>query len=343
MKKLSRIAVFLTIGALALMGVIDIAACARNAAEPDFIPHEVLAAQPQAINLAEGLRPEAQRIVQLFMNIPGGYPSVLFQGNSAVPTYQWPERTTIIYDFPVQKAGQRYIRLTLSDIKVTNFSPLSWGDAEVVNDDTVSQVITTVDIPAATSFKRTFEYHFGRVETLQDSTTKGFEAEATLKLGNEYSPVNIDIATRVKEEATRTFGTEQTFESSDSQEFSFEGPRSIRIEAVRDRQQLRRQVSSRPIVDYVIRLSTQYEQVAEACWQNKEELLAYFQGAVSDDVGQLWYHYRGRITAKVPTAGHYREHPQDVQNFGETLPLLVFPADYTTVTNQSIIAKDITP
>ena len=300
-------------------------------------------ARPPAVaelNLPEALLNDSRGIMQRFMN-GWGFPKIVAAyGATPRPSYSWPDRTTIVYEYPPQMAGQQYIRMTLSGITVKDYNALHWGDETVVKRDTVSNIITTVDIPKDTDFKRTFSYHFQAVETLEDSTTTGFEAEAKASLGPEYA--KFDFAAKVKTEATKAFGQEKTYATTDTQEFSFQGPRHIQIVAIRDREQRTRHVSSQPVMDYQICLETKYEVRHYVCWNNKEQLISYMSGHAPDDVGVL--HWDGSPISDAgqqATAGIFRDRPYPNYEIPDNVPPLAWPADYVDVINQTLAAKDL--
>ena len=295
------------------------------------------------INLAEAVKPEAGTIIQLVRNVPVGLDKFFdYSPAQPVPNYTWPDRQTVVFNMPTRYGGQEYLRLTLSDIKVVDFGDIAWSEQSVIKTDTIDHNITTINIPDNTDFSRTFTYSFSAVETIEKSSTEGLEAEAKVKLGPEYA--SFDFSTKVKYEAEQRFGTENTFAESDSQTFSFKGPRHISVDAVRNRQVLRRDVSSKPIYDYKICFDTRYVQSAQVCWANKAEFTSWVRGKAPDDVGVIhWYDMYGhpRPEQDVHTAAGRRSEPQPQASIPNTGPDLVANAEYINVLNQSIIAKDV--
>lgn len=294
----------------------------------------------EEINLSEALLNDSRGIMQRFMN-GWGFPKIVASsGGAPVPSISWPDRRTIVYEYPTQMAGQQYLRMTLSGITVKDFGEINWGTEKVQKNDTVSNIITTINIPKDTKFKRTFTYHFSAVETLEQSTSTEFETEAKTKFGPEYA--GFDFSAKVKTEATKKFGTEKTYATDDTQEFEFEGPRHIQIEAIRARQQVSRDVSSQPILDYQICLETRYEAVHHVCWDNKEQLISYMKGLEPDSVGVLYWDATPISNAgSQATAGIFRARPYKDYEIPNNTPPIAFPADYIEVLNQSIVAKDL--
>ena len=294
----------------------------------------------EKLNLPDSLLNDSRGIMQRFMN-GWGFPKIVAAyGSTPVPSYEWPNPTTIVYEYPTQMAGQEYLKMTLSGITVKDYGEIHWGDESTVKRDEVTNIITTVDIPKDTEFERSFSYHFKAVETIEDSTTTGFEAEAKASLGPEYA--KFDFAAKVKREATQAFGSEKTYETDDTQKFSFKGPRHIQIVAVRDREQKKRSVSSQPIMEYSICLETKYEAVHHVCWSSKEQLISYMLGQEPDDVGVLYWDATPISSAgSEATASIFRARPYPNYEIPDNVPPLTWPAEYVDVINQSIVARDL--
>ena len=317
-------------------------ACGTDTEVTDPEPLPVFVADDAEINLAEAVKPEAGTIIQLVRNVPVGL-SKFFDYSPAqpVPGYTWPARQTVAFHMPTRYAGQEYLTLTLDGIHVTNFGPIDWTDSSVVKTDTVSHAIDNISIPKDSDFSKTYTYSFSAVQTVEKSTTEGLEVEAKAKLGPEYA--SFDFATKVKLEAEQKFGQEQTFAESDSQTFSFKGPRNIQIEAVRSRQILRRDASSLPQYDYSITFSTRYVQSATVSWANRAEFISWVQGKAPDDVGVIhWSDMYGhpRPEQDVHTAAGRRSEPQPKAAIPNTGPAIAPSVEYVNVTNQAIVAQD---
>lgn len=294
------------------------------------------------IDLADAMKQEAQGYIQRYMN-GWGLDGFLWPTGGAPPpdSYSWPDAKTIVYEFPVQMAGQRYLRMVFSNVHVSDFSEIKWGKEIVGKSDTVSNVITTVNIPKNTHYSRTYDYHFKAVISLLESTKTGFEEEANARLGGEYT-TGVDIGVKVVEEYTKQFGQEHTFEEDDSQTFSFDGPRDIEITAIREREQRERHVTSMPLMDYSMCLYTQYEARFHICFDDKEQIASYFSGDAPDNVGVIYWDSTSVSSAgSKPTAGVFRTKPYPNYTNPYTVPSLAWPAQYIWVTNQSIVAKDV--
>lgn len=317
----------------ALLSLMVMVGCVQN---------DTLVAEPNdTVNLPEALLNDSRGMVQRWMNgwgLPHFFNST---GSAPKPSYEWPDATTVVYNYPTQIAGQQYLKMTLSGIHVTDYGEIHWGDEAVGKRDEISNVITTVQIEQGEKYSHTFDWHFKAVETIEDSTTTGFEASAKASLGPSYA--KFDFEGKVKREATKAFGSEQTYAEDDSQTISFEGPRHVRIEAVRDREQKQRHASSQPIVEYEVCIETRYEAVFTVCWGSKAELISYMLGKEPDNVGVIQISSTGVSPASSEaTAGIFRNRPYPNYTVPDNIPALSWPTSYVTILNQEIRAVDVT-
>ena len=275
---------------------------------------------PQPINLPQALQNDAQRIWQLLTNVGEltiGQLGAIQPGESLL--YEWPADDTVV--FTRHFDDLRRARLTLSNIHETGYESINWSEEETVGRADEFTVIDRVEnLPANAKYSQQHSFTFGAVETLLESSKDGFETAAKARLGSISTPAGAELAQTVTKEYLRQFGSDHNWQETLTRNFEIEGPASFEIRAVRAQERRRRHMVGVPILDYSIEWGRywgngSYDKIQVA---SKSEFLQLLAGNASDAVGVMYTRRPGEVTwsgmewpvTSTPTAGYYRERPQ---------------------------------
>ena len=286
----------------------------------------------QAINIAEALMPEAERIIQLMYN--SDHPAVRWPNNppyirpNEVLTSIWPQEDMVAYarsqqsfidhgiarDLDNYKMGT-YPRLELRNIHIPQWDGIDWGQAEDISPPTrETRTSQSVELFKGDISTLTISDTFSSTTSLLDAARTAVEEAVKVRLGSLSTPVGAELGTTITEEYTKTFGhTEEDSQSINSTvnvTNTDKEPVRIHLEATRKVASEHRHCAIKADFDYSIYFYPFYTtHIDPFVWGSKEQFINCFMGEEPDNVAS-------QSDPRWPSFGEWcRERPQPNAGF----------------------------